>query len=137
MSRDLRLDRRRVLQLGLGGVLAAVMRPIPEGPEPQAPVDKPLFHGLTPDPDEVDWLVRLLIESGRVAADRATLEVALLGPASGVTLRRMGGHELWDFVRAKTTSDFAEQRTLVVDGWVLLQTKAQVWILYALTSGGL
>jgi len=116
MSRDLRLDRRRVLQLGLGGVLAVVMQPIPEGLEPQALVDKPPFHGLTPDPDEVDWLVRLLIESGRIAADRATLEVALLDPDSDVTLRRMGGHELRDFVRAKITSDFAEQRTLVVDG---------------------
>jgi len=36
------------------------------------------------------------------------------------------GHELRDFVRTKITSDFAEQRTLVVDGWVLSQTEAQV-----------
>ena len=136
MSDSTFLTRRRAMQLITAlGVTGGQFSYLRSATEAGAFLDQGSFNGLQVDFHVLDRFVMLFRESGDVSTSQSVLEAEVFGPNPGRSTREMSGEELKTFLQNKIAADFVQKRSIKLDGWIVSQTEARIWLIYFLLHG--
>ena len=133
MSDSTFLTRRRAIQLITAlGVTGGQFSYLGSAAEAGAFLDRRSFNGLQVDFPVLERFVMLFRESGDVSTSQSVLETEVFGPNLNRSTREMSGEELKTFLQNKIAADFAQKRTVKLDGWIVSLTEARIWLIYFL-----
>jgi len=133
MSDWLEITRRRCLAL-LAGTFAALSLPRPSAAKRSirriAPAARWRAQLRSPESAAIVGLAYLDVEPRSLAQVLADLDAAVAAPAA---LHELSDADLGRRLRARIRADYAAERTLRLDSWVVSRSEAQLCAVFALT----